>query len=560
QRTTPGRGAPGGGPPRSGGPGGFNRGAPSGGGPGGFNRGPGGAPGGGGPGGGGRPGGGGPGGGPGGFNRGRGPGGPGQRPRRKKRRRRGLEDLGPASAPQLTPSDAPIPEGEIVVSRGVTIQELAPKLNRTSADLVRILFDAGEMVTSTQSMADEMIELIAQELGAEVLLVEPGSEAELELQALLGDDEDEDEEGLPVRAPVITVMGHVDHGKTTLLDTIRSANVVSGEAGGITQHIGAYQVVKNERPITFIDTPGHEAFTAMRKRGADATDVAVLVVAADDGVMPQTIEAINHARNADVPIVVAITKIDRDNADVNRVKQQLVEQALIPEEWGGDTVVNEVAATANLGVDELLESILLVSDLYDPPLGANPDVPARAFVLESNLDQGRGPVATVLVERGTLRVGDPVVAGGGWGKVRAMFDYTGAQVKEAGPSMPVEVLGLDAVPLAGDELRVAPNEKVARTVAEARSRRRRVADQSHPMILSGGARLEDIFAMVERGEVATLNLVLKADVHGSLEALTDALRKLDQDHEEVRLSFVHRAVGGISESDIDLAAVANATV
>ncbi len=562
QRTPPGRGAPGGGPPRTsggpGGPGGFNRGAPGGGGPGGFNRsGPGGgAPGGGAP--GGRPGGG-PGG-PGGFNRGRGPGGPGQRPRRKKRRRRGLEDLGPANLPQLTPADAPIPEGEILVSRGITIQELAPKLNRTSADLVRILFDAGEMVTSTQSMADEMIELIAQELGAEVLLVEPGQEAELELQAMLGDDDEDDEEDLPPRAPVITVMGHVDHGKTTLLDTIRSTNVVKGEAGGITQHIGAYQAVKNDRLITFIDTPGHEAFTAMRKRGADATDVAVLVVAADDGVMPQTIEAINHARNAEVPIVVAITKIDRDNADVNRVKQQLVEQALIPEEWGGDTVVNEVAATAGLGVEELLESILLVSDLYDPPLGANPEVPARAFVLESNLDQGRGPVATVLVERGTLRVGDPVVAGGGWGKVRAMFDHAGQKVKEAGPSMPVEVLGLDAVPLAGDELRVAPSEKVARMVAEARSRRRRVADQSHPMILSGGARLEDIFAMVERGEVATLNLVLKADVNGSLEALTDALRKLDKDHEEVRLSFVHRAVGGITESDINLAAVANATV
>ncbi len=561
QRPAPGRGGPGG--PRGGAPGGGGpyRGGPGGGGPGGFNRGgPGGGP--GGPGGGrGGPGGGGPGGGPGGFNRGRGPGGPGQRPRRKKRRRRGLEELGPQSAPQLTPSDAPIPEGEIVVPRGITIQELAPKLNRTSADLVRILFDAGEMVTSTQSMADEMIELIAQELGAEVLLVEPGQEAELELQALLGeDDEDVDEEGLPPRAPVITVMGHVDHGKTTLLDTIRSANVVAGEAGGITQHIGAYQVVRSDRPITFIDTPGHEAFTAMRKRGADATDVAVLVVAADDGVMPQTIEAINHARAAEVPIVVAITKVDRENADVNRVKQQLVEQELIPEEWGGDTVVNEVSAQAGLGVDELLESILLVSDLYDPPLAANPDVAARAFVLESNLDQGRGPVATVIVERGTLRVGDPVVAGGGWGKVRAMFDDTGAQVKEAGPSTPVEVLGLDDVPLAGDELRVAPNEKIARTVAEARARRRRAAAQAHPMTLSGGARLEDIFAMVERGEVATLNLVLKADVQGSLEALTDALRKLDQEHEEVRLSFVHRAVGGISESDVDLAAVANATV
>ncbi len=561
QRPAPGRGGPGGsgGPPRGGGGpgGGFSRSGP-GGGPGGFNRGgPGGGP--GGPGGGpGGPGGGR--GGPGGFNRGRGPGGPGQRPRRKKRRRRGFEELGPASAPALTPSDVPVPEGEIVISRGITIQELAPKLNRTSADLVRILFDAGEMVTSTQSMADEMIELIAQELGAEVLLVEPGQEAELELQALLGDDEEEDDTDLPARAPVVTVMGHVDHGKTTLLDRIRSANVVAGEAGGITQHIGAYQVVKNDRPITFIDTPGHEAFTAMRKRGADATDVAVLVVAADDGVMPQTVEALNHARAAEVPIVVAITKVDRDNADTNRVKQQLVEQELVPEEWGGDTVVNEVAATEGVGVDELLESILLVSDLYDPPLGADPDVPARAFVLESNLDQGRGPVATVLVERGTLHVGDPVVAGGGWGKVRALFDDTGQQVKEAGPSTPVEVLGLDDVPLAGDELRVAPTEKIARTVAEARSRRRRVAAQAHPMILAGGARLEDIFAMVERGEVATLNLVVKADVQGSLEALTDALRKLDQEHEEVRLSFVHRAVGGITESDVNLAAVANATM
>ncbi|HEY3722441.1 MAG TPA: translation initiation factor IF-2 [Acidimicrobiia bacterium] len=542
-----------GGPPRSGGPGGANRGGPPGGGgpggPGGFNRG--------GPPGGGR---GGPGGGPGGFNRGR-PGGPGQRPRRKKRRRRGLEELGPQSAPTLTPADVPVPEGEIVVPRGITIQELAPKFNRTSADLVRILFDAGEMVTGTQSLADEMIELIAQELGAEILLVEPGQEAELELQAMLGDDdEDEDEALLEPRAPVVTVMGHVDHGKTTLLDRIRETNVVAGEAGGITQHIGAYQVVKNGRPITFIDTPGHEAFTAMRARGAEATDVVVLVVAADDGVMPQTIEAINHARAAEVPMVVAITKVDRENADVTRVKQQLVEQELVPEEWGGDTIVNEVAATQGLGIEELLESILLLADLYDPPLAANPKEPARAFVLESNLDQGRGPVATVIVDRGTLRVGDPVVAGGGWGKVRAMFDEAGQQVTEAGPSTPVEVLGLDDVPLAGDELRVAPNEKIARAVADARSYRRRAANLTHPMTLAGGARLEDIFAMVQRGETATLGLVLKADVHGSLEALTDALRKLDQAHDEVRLSFVHRAVGGITESDINLAAVANATV
>src|SRR5215203_114744 len=545
------------GPPRSGAPrtGGAPSGAPRGGpgggrGGGGFTRsGPGGPP-------------GGPPGGRGGYQgRGR-PGPQGQRPRRKKRRRRNFEDLGPAEHPQLTPTDAPVPEGEIVLPRGITIQELAPKLNRTAADLVRVLFDAGEMVTGTQSLADEMIELIGETLGAEVLLVEPGQEEELELRALLGDDEDEEEDEslLEPRAPVVTVMGHVDHGKTTLLDRIREAHVVDSEAGGITQHIGAYQVVKSDREITFIDTPGHEAFTAMRARGAQATDIAVLVVAADDGVMPQTVEAISHARAAEVPITVAITKVDKGDADPQRTRQQLVERELVPEEWGGDTLVVEVSGTQGTGVPELLDAILLVADVQDPPLMANPKAPARAFVLEANLDPGRGPVASVLVERGILHVSDPVVAGGGWGKVRALFDENGKQVADAGPSMPVEVLGLDDVPLAGDELRVAPDEKTARTVAEARARRRRAASLSHPMSLAGGARLEDIFAMVQRGEVATLNLVLKADVQGSLEALTDALRKLDQTHEEVRLSFVHRAVGGINESDVNLAAVSNATV
>ena len=460
--------------------------------------------------------------------------------------------------PQLTPTDAPVPEGEIVVERGSTIQELAPKLNRTTADLVRLLFDAGEMVTGTQSLADEMVELIAEALGAEVLLVEPGQEAELELQALLGDDDDDDDALAEPRAPIVTVMGHVDHGKTTLLDAIRNANVVAGEAGGITQHIGAYQTAHNGHSITFIDTPGHEAFTAMRARGANATDIAVLVVAADDGVMPQTVEAINHARAAEVPIVVAVTKVDREDADPTRVRQQLVERELVPEPWGGDTIVVDVSPPAGVGVQELLDSLLLVAEVEE--LVANPKVPARALVLESNLDQGRGPVVTAIVERGTLRVGDPIVAGGAWGKVRAMFDEHSQPVSEAGPSVPVEVLGLDDVPLAGDELRVAPDEKTARTVAEARAFRRRTANLKHPMSLAGGARLEDIFAMVQRGEVATLNLVLKADVQGSLEALTDALRKLDQTHEEVRLSFVHRAVGGVNESDINLAAVSNATV
>jgi translation initiation factor IF-2 len=545
------------GPPRSGAPrtGGAPSGAPRGGpgggrGGGGFPRsGPGGPP-------------GGPPGGRGGYQgRGR-PGPQGQRPRRKKRRRRNFEDLGPAEHPQLTPTDAPVPEGEIVVPRGITIQELAPKLNRTAADLVRVLFDAGEMVTGTQSLADEMIELIGETLGAEVLLVEPGQEEELELRALLGDDEEEEEDEslLEPRAPVVTVMGHVDHGKTTLLDRIREAHVVDSEAGGITQHIGAYQVVKNDRQITFIDTPGHEAFTAMRARGAQATDVAVLVVAADDGVMPQTVEAISHAKAAEVPVIVAITKVDKGDADPQRTRQQLVEQELVPEEWGGDTLVVEVSGTEGTGVPELLDAILLVADVQDPPLMANPKAPGRAFVLEANLDPGRGPVASVLVERGILHVSDPVVAGGGWGKVRALFDENGKQVADAGPSMPVEVLGLDDVPLAGDELRVAPDEKTARTVAEARARRRRAASLTHPMTLAGGARLEDIFAMVQRGEIATLNLVLKADVQGSLEAVTEALRKIDQEHEEVRLSFVHRGVGGITESDVNLASVSNATV
>src|SRR5215211_2665097 len=539
------------GAPRTGGaPSGAPRGGPGGGRGGGFPRGgPGGPP-------------GGPPGGRGGYQgRGR-PGPQGQRPRRKKRRRRNFEDLGPAEHPQLTPTDAPVPEGEIVVPRGITIQELAPKLNRTAADLVRVLFDAGEMVTGTQSLADEMIELIGETLGAEVLLVEPGQEEELELRALLGDDdeEEEDESLLEPRAPVVTVMGHVDHGKTTLLDRIREAHVVDSEAGGITQHIGAYQVVKNDREITFIDTPGHEAFTAMRARGAQATDIAVLVVAADDGVMPQTVEAISHARAAEVPITVAITKVDKGDADPQRTRQQLVERELVPEEWGGDTLVVEVSGTEGTGVPELLDAILLVADVQDPPLMANPKAPARAFVLEANLDPGRGPVASVLVERGILHVSDPVVAGGGWGKVRALFDENGKQVADAGPSMPVEVLGLDDVPLAGDELRVAPDEKTARTVAEARARRRRAASLTHPMTLAGGARLEDIFAMVQRGEIATLNLVLKADVQGSLEAVTEALRKVDQEHEEVRLSFVHRGVGGITESDVNLASVSNATV
>ena len=411
------------------------------------------------------------------------------------------------------------------------------------------------------SLADEMIELIAETLGAEVLIVEPGAEQEIELIAMLTEDEEDDEALLEPRAPVVTVMGHVDHGKTTLLDAIRHADVVSGEAGGITQHIGAYQARVGERTITFIDTPGHEAFTAMRMRGAQVTDIAILVVAADDGVMPQTIEAISHAKAAEVPIIVAVTKSDREDADPTRVRQQLTEHELVPEEWGGDTMVLDVAAPVGVGVDELLAAILLVADVeIAEDLVANPKRLARAAVLESNLDSGRGPVVTALVMEGTLHVGDTIVAGPAWGRVRAMFDEHGASIAEAGPSVPVEVLGLDDVPLAGDELRVAPSDKAARVVAEARARRRHTANLAHPMTLGGGARLEDIFAMVQRGEVATLNLILKADVQGSLEAVTQALHKLDQEHDEVRLSFVLRGVGGITESDVTLAMVSNATV
>ena len=502
-------------------------------------------------------GGGGPGGGP--AGRGRPGGGPQRPPRRKGRRRRSRDELQPMDLPSYTPRDAAVPEGVTVVERGSSPQVLGPKLNRTAADVVRFLLQNGEMVTATQSLSDEMIELFAEEIGAEIGLVDPGQEQEVEFQRVLDVPDDEDWEGddLPHRPPVVTVMGHVDHGKTKLLDRIRNANVVAGEAGGITQHIGAYQAIKNGKPITFIDTPGHEAFTAMRARGAEATDIVILVVAADDGVMPQTIEAIQHAKAADVPIVVAVNKIDRENADVNRTLQQLAEHGLVPESWGGDTIVCEISALQNVGIDELLENVLVVAELED--LRANPDGRATGIVLEAHLDVGRGPVATVLVQRGTLNVGDPLVAGPAWGRVRALIDDHGEQVKEAGPSMPVLVLGLDEVAGAGDMFVVAPDEKKARAVAEAREHIHRDANRARDAsVMSGGARLEDIFDQIQAGETAFLNLVVKADVQGSLEALTESLRKLERP--EVKIGFVLRGVGGITESDIQLAATANATI
>jgi translation initiation factor IF-2 len=510
------------------------------------------------------PGAGGPGGGPGGGGGPR-PGGGGPRPNgqrrapRKKsraRRRRDFDEMQPNYNSNYSASNAPVPEGTIVVERGVSAQEFAPKLNRTAADVIRFLMQNGEMVTATMTLADEQMELFALELGADLLLVEPGQQEELELQAMFDDSDDDDESQQVLRAPIVTVMGHVDHGKTTLLDRIRNANVVAGEAGGITQHIGAYKVETGTGPVTFIDTPGHAAFTKMRQRGAQVTDIVVLMVAADDGVMPQTIEAINHAKSAEVPIVVAINKIDKDNADVQRVMSQLAEHELVPESWGGDTITVEMSAQQNLGIDDLLAQLVVVAEFEE--LTANPSGRAKGIVLEANLDIGRGPVATILVDKGTLKVGDPIVAGGAWGRVRAMIDDKGKQVKEAGPSTPVQVLGLQSVPNAGDEFRAAPDEKTARTVGEAREQRQRLKAQRGDARVQSGVKLEDIFSRIQAGEVATLNIVLKADVQGSLEAVTESLKRLERD--EVKLAFVHRAVGGITENDISLAATTNATL
>ena len=513
---------------------------------------PGGGPGGGGPGGGGRPGGGRPG----------GPGG--RRPsKRKGRRRRNREELQPMNVPSYSSDDAPVPVGTVIIERSTTPLELGPKFNRTAADVVRFMMQQGEMVTATQSLSDDLIEAFAEDLGAEVKLVDPGEEQEVELRKMLGfeeeeaDDEVDAADAAPIRPPVITVMGHVDHGKTKLLDQIRSANVVDAEAGGITQHIGAYQTERNGHRLTFIDTPGHEAFTAMRSRGAKATDIVVLVVAADDGVMPQTVEALNHAKAAEVPIIVAVNKIDRDNANPARVLTQLTEHELIPESFGGDTLVQEISALQNVGVDDLLDQIVLVAEIED--LRADPEDRAQGVVLEANLDIGRGPVATVLVQQGTLRVGDPMVSGAAWGRVRALINDQGENVKEAGPSTPVQVLGLSDVAEAGDEFVIAPNEKVASKVADTREYHHRQSSLGRDAsATSTGARLEDIFEQIQRGEAANLNLIIKADVNGSLEAVTDSLRKLETP--EVKPTFVHRGVGGITENDIALAAASNATI
>ena len=483
---------------------------------------------------------------------------PGRRPpqRRARRRRRNLEELEPTQLTTYQPSTAPVPEGEVIVERGSTARDLGPRLNRSAGDIVRFLLLQGEMVMATQSLSDDMIELFAAEIGANVRLVDPGEEQEAELLARYFEEEDEEDEAdQRPRPPVVTVMGHVDHGKTLLLDRIRSTDVVAGEAGGITQHIGAYQVEWQGHRITFIDTPGHAAFTAMRARGAQVTDIVILVVAADDGVMPQTIEAIDHAKAADVPIIVAVNKMDRPDADPQRVLQQLSERELVPEAWGGDTIVVEVSALQGTGIDDLLEQIVLVAEVEE--LTARVEGEARGVVLEANLEAGRGPVATVIVQQGTLRVGDPVVAGAAWGKVKALVDDRGDHIKEALPSTPVQVLGFSEPPHAGDEMRAAKDLARARTLGEARAQRFRLSGHK-PVAAATGAKLEDLFEQISRGETATLNIVLKADVQGSLEAVTESLKRLERD--DVKLSFVLRGIGGITENDVQLAAASNATI
>ena len=438
-------------------------------------------------------------------------------------------------------------EGPVEVTPGITVSELAGKLGVNPTDIVRVLFGMGEMVTVTQSLSEDLVELVGAEMDAEITFV---SEEELEF----GSDEEDPPEALRPRAPVVTVMGHVDHGKTKLLDAVRQADVASGEHGGITQHIGAYQVTKSDRQITFIDTPGHEAFTQMRARGASVTDVAILVVAADDGVMPQTVEALNHAKAAGVPIVVAVNKIDREGADPNRVRTQLTEHDLVAEEFGGQTTMVDVSAITGDGLDDLLEMILLQADVME--LSANPDRDARGAVIEAHLDRGRGPTATVLVQSGTLRVGDALVAGTAHGRIRAMFSATGDSEKEAGPSEPVQILGLDEVPDAGDEFRVVESERHARDIAEkrqARERRRQLAEQRPTMSL------EDLSGAIAEGQQATLNLIVKGDVAGSVEAVADAMNKLDLP-DGVKIRIVHKGVGAITENDVSLAEASGAIV
>ncbi|MGA7436154.1 MAG: translation initiation factor IF-2, partial [Solirubrobacterales bacterium] len=469
---------------------------------------------------------------------------PQQRPPRRRggrRRRPLLEEPSPVEVDPAEPVAT-------VVSSGVTVRDLAELLGLSSAELIKKLMMMGEMATLTQTLTDESVMAIAEEYDRKIEIVS-ASEEEAELPEF-----DDTEESLVDRPPVVTIMGHVDHGKTSLLDAIRQTEVAAGEAGGITQHIGAYQVHHEEQTITFLDTPGHEAFTAMRARGAQVTDVAVIVVAADDGVMPQTREAVDHAKAADVPILIAVNKIDKEGAQPDRIRNDLAAEGLTPEDWGGDTVYVDVSAKTHQNLDQLLDMIILVTDLEE--LGANPDAPASGSVIESQLDPGRGPVVSVLVQRGTLRVGDSVVAGPVWGKVRAMHDYLGDKVTEATPGMPVEVQGFDGVCDAGELFQTADNDRRARQMAQEKLNRLKAETIARRQARK--VTLEEIFSRAQTGDLKELNIVLKSDVAGSLEALQDEIAKVPQ--EQVSINIIRAQTGGITESDVMLASASNAVI
>jgi len=459
-----------------------------------------------------------------------------------------------------------IPRGDgkvIRIRTGASLADFAEKIDVNPAALVTVLFHLGEMATATQSLDEDTFQTLGAELGYEVEMVSPEDEDRELLESfdidLEAEEESETEEDLEPRPPVVTVMGHVDHGKTKTLDAIRRSDVVSGEAGGITQRIGAYQVnvnhEGNRRTMTFIDTPGHEAFTAMRARGAEVTDIAILVVAADDGVMPQTVEALNHAQSAGVPIVVAVNKIDREGANPSKIRQQLTEYNLVAEEYGGDTMFVDISALKREGIEDLLEAVLLTADAA-LELTANPDKDARGVAVEANLDRGRGPVATVLVQTGTLRVGDAIVAGTAHGRVRAMFDENGETVEEAPPSRPVQVLGLTSVPRAGDTFIVAPDDRTARQIADKREAVERAATLAKRRKRIS---LETFDEALKEGKVENLTLILKGDTSGTVEALEDSLLKIDVG-EEVALRIIHRGVGAITQNDVNLATVDNAVI
>jgi translation initiation factor IF-2 len=466
------------------------------------------------------------------------------RPRQDSRQARDRTEARPK---QQQPVAAPT--GPVTVPSGVTVKDLSQALGIPVAQIIKIMMGLGEMVTITQSLPDDAVQLIATEVEREVNIRRAADEEE-ELEVY-----EDDEQDLQDRPPVVTIMGHVDHGKTTLLDAIRQTSVVETEAGGITQHIGAYQAEHDGRKITFLDTPGHEAFTAMRARGAKVTDIAVLVVAADDGVMPQTKESISHARAAEVPIVVAVNKIDLPDANTDRVKTELAAEELQPEDWGGTTQYSEVSAKQGQNLDDLLERILLVADA-ELELKANPNAEASGPIIESRLDVGRGPVATMLVHRGTLKVGDAIVAGDAWGKVRALYNYRGEKIREARPGEPVEILGFDKPPSAGEHARVVENERAARHSANTRGerlRREQLAQQTKRR-----TRLEDVFTQLQEGVAQDLNLVLKGDVVGSVEAAVGELAKIE--HPEVRVNVIHQGVGGITEGDVMLASASTAMI